>query len=144
MGQGVVARGACGAGGGLKTFPRGKYRYQDRNHDAWFIGYSPGLVAGVWVGFDTPRSLGDRESAAGVALPIWIRFMGRILFLFPNRDFPVPPGITFARVDPGTGTALPPGSSEGVLLPFRVGTVPPTTPVGRRIGPSHPSPDELL
>ena len=144
MMQEVVSSGTGRSARGLGHYLAGKTGTTNENTDAWFIGYSPDLVAGVWVGFDTPRSLGDRESAAGVALPIWIRFMGRILFLFPNRDFPVPPGITFARVDPGTGTALPPGSSEGVLLPFRVGTVPPTTPVGRRIGPSHPSPDELL
>ena len=101
-------------------------------------------MAGVWVGFDTPRPLGDRESAAAVALPIWVRFMGRVLPLFPNRDFPVPPGITFANVDPAFGKALPPGSPDGVLLPFRVGTVPETAPARKQTAPTHRVQDDLL
>lgn len=122
----------------------GKTGTTNENTDAWFIGYSPDLVAGVWVGFDTPRPLGDRESAAVAALPIWIRFMGRVLPLFPDRDFPVPPGITFARVDPRAGTALPPGAPDGVLLPFRVGTVPETAGAGGGTASGHPLEDDLL
>jgi penicillin-binding protein 1A len=76
------------------------------------------------VGFDTPASLGDRQSAATVALPIWARFMGQALAYFPAREFPVPPGITFARVDPSTGKEVPPGGAGGMTLPFRLGTVP--------------------
>jgi len=102
----------------------GKTGTTNENTDAWFIGYSPDLVGGVWIGFDTPRPLGDRQSAAVVALPIWIRFMGQVLPLFPNRTFPIPPGITFARVNPDTGKTLPSSFSGGEILPFQVGTVP--------------------
>jgi penicillin-binding protein 1A len=102
----------------------GKTGTTNENTDAWFIGYSPDLVGGVWIGFDAPRPLGDRQSAAVVALPIWIRFMGHVLPLFPNRTFPVPPGITFARVNPDTGKTLPSSFSGGEILPFQVGTVP--------------------
>jgi penicillin-binding protein 1A len=102
----------------------GKTGTTNENTDAWFIGYSPDLVGGVWIGFDTPRPLGDRQSAAVVALPIWIRFMGQVLPLFPNRSFPIPPGISFARVNPDTGKTLPSSFSGGELLPFQVGTVP--------------------
>ncbi len=144
MMQEVILNGTGRAARGLGHHLAGKTGTTNENTDAWFIGYSPDLVAGVWVGFDTPRPLGDRQSAAVVALPIWIRFMRQALPLFRNRDFPVPPGITFARVDPGTGKALPPYSSEGILLPFRVGTVPEPSPVGYGREPSRSIQDDLL
>jgi len=144
MMQEVIQSGTGKAARGLGHFLAGKTGTTNENTDAWFIGFSPDLVAGIWVGFDTPRPLGDRESAAAVALPIWIRFMGRALPLFPNRDFPVPPGILFSRVDLETGKSLPTGSSDGIILPFRIGTVPPTGPVGKKIGPALPFPDDLL
>jgi len=144
MMQEVILNGTGRAAKGLGRNLAGKTGTTNENTDAWFIGYSPDLVAGVWVGFDTPRPLGDRQSAAAVALPIWIRFMGQALPLFRNRDFPVPPGITFARVDPETGMALPSDSSEGILLPFRVGTVPESASPGSRDGPSRSLKDDLL
>ena len=122
----------------------GKTGTTNENTDAWFIGYSPDLVGGVWIGFDTPRPLGDRQSAAVVALPIWIRFMGQVLPLFPNRTFPVPPGITFARVDPDTGKTLPSSFSGGELLPFQVGTVPEPSIAGTGTEPPPPLKDDLL
>jgi penicillin-binding protein 1A len=144
MMQEVIRSGTGRSARGLGHYLAGKTGTTNENTDAWFIGFSPDLLAGIWVGFDTPRPLGDRESAAVVALPIWIRFMGRALPLFPNRDFPVPPGILFSRVDLETGKSLPPGSSDGITLPFRIGTVPPAAPVGKKAGPSHPPPDDLL
>ncbi len=144
MMQEVIQNGTGRSAKGLGHYLAGKTGTTNENTDAWFIGFSPDLVAGVWVGFDTPRPLGDKESAAAVALPIWMRFMRQVLPLFPNRNFPVPPGITFARVDLDTGLAFPPGSPEGILLPFRVGTVPPPVPLGSRVGPFHPHPDDLL
>jgi len=142
--QEVIESGTGRAARGLGHHLAGKTGTTNENTDAWFIGYSPDLVAGVWVGFDTPAPLGDRQSAAVVALPIWARFMGRVLPLFPNRNFPVPSGITFSRVDLGTGKSLPPGSSEGTLLPFRVGTVPEQAPVGLGTGPPPSIKDDLL
>src|SRR3989304_5287495 len=103
-------------------------------------GSRPTSWRGVGVGFDPPRPGGDGGPGAAVALPIWIRFMGRALPLFPNRDFPVPPGILFSRVDLETGKSLPPGSSDGITLPFRIGTVHPTAPVRKKTGPSPPPP----
>ena len=144
MMQEVILNGTGRAARGLGRRLAGKTGTTNENTDAWFIWYSPDLVAGVWVGFDTPRPLGDRQSAAAVALPIWIRFMRQVLPLFRNRDFPVPPGVTLARVDPGTGKALPSSSSEGVLLPFRVGTVPERASPGGRLGPFHSLQDDLL
>jgi len=119
----------------------GKTGTTNENTDAWFVGFTPDLAAAVWVGFDTPRPIGRHEAAASVALPIWIRFMARALAWFPDREFPVPPGITFARVDPASGRPLPPGALDGAILPFRLGTVPepaPAAPLRR------PPQDDLL
>ncbi len=144
MMQEVVRSGTGRAARGLGHHLAGKTGTTNENTDAWFIGYSPDLVAGVWVGFDTPRPLGDRQSAAAVALPIWTRFMGQVLPLFPNRTFPVPPGIPFARVDPDSGKTLPPSFSRGELLPFRVGTVPEPSIAGIGAGSPSPLKDDLL
>jgi penicillin-binding protein 1A len=142
--QEVIRTGTGRAARGLGRNLAGKTGTTNENTDAWFIGFSPDIVAGVWVGFDTPRPLGDKESAAAVALPIWIRYMGRALAQVPDHEFPVPPGITFARVDPATGKSLPPGSTDGVVLPFRIGTVPEQGPPSRKTQPGRRQPDDLL
>ena len=68
-------------------------------HDAWFIGYTPEIVAGVWVGFDNQASLGRRESGGRVAAPIWLTFMQEALEGRPVTDFPIPPGVRFVLQD---------------------------------------------
>jgi membrane carboxypeptidase/penicillin-binding protein len=80
-----------------------------------------------------------------VALPIWAQFFGRALSHIPAREFPAPAGITFARVDPATGKALPPGSSGGMMLPFKLGTVPESgEPDGRPSPSRRGTTDDLL
>ncbi len=71
--------------------------------DAWFMGFSPQVVTGVWVGFDDQRSLGHGETGANVALPIWMKFMQNTLKDYPTDDFPVPEGVTFVNIDNKTG-----------------------------------------
>jgi penicillin-binding protein 1A len=71
--------------------------------NAWFIGGTPNLVTGVFVGFDDRRSLGETESGAHAALPIWINFMKEALKQVPVVPFVIPEGITFVKVDPSTG-----------------------------------------
>ncbi|HMU56485.1 MAG TPA: PBP1A family penicillin-binding protein [Nitrospira sp.] len=71
--------------------------------NAWFIGGTPNLVAGVFVGFDDRRSLGETESGAHAALPIWTNFMKTALKQVPVVPFVIPEGITFVKVDPSTG-----------------------------------------
>jgi penicillin-binding protein 1A len=123
----------------------GKTGTTNENTDAWFVGGSPNLIAGVWVGFDTPASLGKRQTAASAALPIWANFFGQALRYVPDREFPSPAGITFARVDPATGKAAPPGSGEGMVLPFKLGTVPETGgPAGRPYPSRRGTGDDLL
>ncbi|GAB4541766.1 MAG: PBP1A family penicillin-binding protein [Thermodesulfovibrionia bacterium] len=98
--------------------------------DAWFIGYSPKLTAGVWVGFDDMRSLGEGEVGARAALPIWVYFMKRALVevssfddSMDKMDFPVPEGIVTAVIDPSTGL-LATENSEKMVEFFKEGTVP--------------------
>ena len=71
--------------------------------NAWFIGGTPNLVTGVYVGFDDRRSLGETESGAHAALPIWISFMREALKQVPVVPFTIPDGVTFVKVDPATG-----------------------------------------
>jgi penicillin-binding protein 1A len=143
--QEVLRSGTAVSAKGLSPNLAGKTGTTNENTDAWFIGGSPDLMAGVWVGFDTPASLGDRQSAATVALPIWMHFMRKAMAYFPDREFPPPAGVTFARVDPATGKAVPQGSGEGLVLPFKLGTVPEVaTPAGKPAGPRRGVVDDLL
>ena len=72
----------------------GKTGTTDDYHDAWFVGFSTSVVAGVWVGFDQPAPIGPEAYGARVALPIWADFMKRAAATMPARDFPVPPDVT--------------------------------------------------
>ena len=80
-----------------KTFRRndlyGKTGTTNDSMDAWFAGYHPKLVAVVWIGYDTPRKLGDRETGGGLALPVWIEFMQHALKKLPETELPVPDGL---------------------------------------------------
>jgi penicillin-binding protein 1A len=94
--------------------------------DAWFVGYTPNLAAGVWVGFDDRRSLGDREAGASVALPVWVAFMKEALAQLPVQAFPIPDGIVFAKVDTKTGGLA--ASGEAAKVEIFVRDTEPTTP----------------
>jgi penicillin-binding protein 1A len=61
--------------------------------DTWFVGYQPTLTAAVWMGYDTPKKLGDRETGGGLSLPVWIDFMGYALRNVPVSEMPVPEGV---------------------------------------------------
>src|SRR5690606_31317407 len=61
--------------------------------DAWFGGYQPTLAAVTWIGYDTPRNLGSRETGGGLSLPIWIDFIQHALKGVPVAELPVPPGV---------------------------------------------------
>ncbi len=101
--RGVVERGS---GIGARVLERplaGKTGTTNDFSNAWFLGYTPSIVAGVWVGHDRPRSLGHDETGARAALPIWVAVMRAALRGQPVEDFPAPPP---ARV-PDTETARP-------------------------------------
>ncbi|MDH5587397.1 MAG: penicillin-binding transpeptidase domain-containing protein, partial [Nitrospirota bacterium] len=93
-------------------------------NDAWFVGYAPNLATGVWVGFDSVRTLGRLESGAHAALPIWTEFMEQALRNLPVMTFTIPEGIQFAQIDTTTGD-LPTKSSRNISTEvFRKGTEP--------------------
>ncbi|MDI6742137.1 MAG: PBP1A family penicillin-binding protein [Smithella sp.] len=73
------------------------------SRDAWFIGMTPSLITGVWVGFDQEASLGRNEVGGRTAAPIWLYFMEKALEKTPVESFPVPEGIAFAKINPQTG-----------------------------------------
>jgi len=103
MMEDVVQKGTGQAAKSLGRPIAGKTGTTNEFINAWFIGGTPNLVTGVYVGFDDRRSLGETESGAHAALPIWINFMREALKRLPVVPFTIPEGITFVKVDPSTG-----------------------------------------
>lgn len=103
----------------------GKTGTTNDQEDAWFLGFTPTLLAGVWVGYDEKRPLGDKETGSRAASPIWRSFMEKVLKERPERDaFEVPEGVVFARVDPATGLLASPDLEDAVKEVYRAGTAP--------------------
>jgi penicillin-binding protein 1A len=124
---GVIRHGTGHAAGEVLDHTlAGKTGTTDDYTDAWFVGYSPRLVVGVWVGYDEPRSLGESETGGRAALPIWIEFMRRALEDVGDQPFPVPPGIATAPVDPRTGKrpSVEAGCDDYIVEVFVEGTEP--------------------
>ncbi len=123
--EGVVQYGtAAGSVGQLRWPLAGKTGTSNDARDVWFIGFSPNLVAGVFVGFDEPRSLGPKETGGGVAAPIFRDFIQAALKDEPKTPFRVPPGISLVRVNKSTGRPAEPGDSRVILEAFKTGTSP--------------------
>jgi penicillin-binding protein 1A len=83
--------------------------------DAWFVGFTPDLLAAVWVGFDDTRKLGRGETGARAALPIWLDFMTKAVIGRPTKDFIQPPGVVVQRIDKATGLLAPAGQDANTL-----------------------------
>lgn len=92
--------------------------------DAWFMGFTPDLVTGVWVGLDRNESLGWHETGSRAAIPIWLDFMTAAVEGRPAAVFPVSPGVVFAKIDPESGVLASPESFDAIVEVFRAGTVP--------------------
>ena len=97
--------------------------------DAWFVGFSPEIATGVWVGFDETRFLGAGETGSRAALPVWTDYMRDALSDLPKRDFEVPrqSGIIWARIDRETGLLATRETKRVVFQPFIAGTEPTRT-----------------
>lgn len=89
----VVLEGTAVAASSLQRVVAGKTGTTNDYMDAWFVGFSPDIVAGVWVGFDIKRSMGKGMAGARVALPIWIDYMSVASYMYPYSDFPIPDGV---------------------------------------------------
>lgn len=109
----------------------GKTGTTNDSFDAWFIGFTRDLLAGVWLGFDqNEMPLGRAETGGRAALPIWLQYMKRALRDRPQPGFPVPEGIEFIRIDPATGKKGK-GAKGGVFEPFKVENKPTEVTPGR-------------
>ena len=118
--RGVMEQGTGAAASVLGWPLAGKTGTTDKYTDAWFIGFSPTICAGVWVGHDKPVPLGDRQSGAAAALPIWQDFFSRVIddvrkkaasngvVDFQPADFEVPPNLVFVEIDRKTGLLATP------------------------------------
>ncbi len=127
MMQGVVQRGTgVPAGVGLNRQIAGKTGTSQDFQDAWFSGFTPDLVTIVWIGYDTPTSLGNNETGGNVAAPVWHDFMAVALKTRPKLTFQPPPGVTIASYESGFGSvtdAFKPGQEPGASGP--IGSPPP-------------------
>lgn len=126
-----------GTGQAAKVIGRqiaGKTGTTDEFINAWFIGGAPNLVAGIYVGFDDRRSLGETESGAHAALPIWINFMREALKPLPVMAFTIPEGVTFVKVDPATGLLEGEEGQPSTVELFTKGSEP-TEATQRRVDP---------
>lgn len=94
--------------------------------DGWFIGFSPKVVTGVWVGYDDQRPMGHGETGANTALPIWTSYMQNVLKDYPMDDFAIPDGITFVNIDSKTGRRSE--SARSIKEAFIAGTEPGSRP----------------
>jgi penicillin-binding protein 1A len=124
--EGVVQRGTAQRAKKLNKTIGGKTGTTNESRDLWFIGFSPDLVVGTYIGFDTPKSLGKRETGSSGALPIFIEFMQEALKNKSNIPFRVPEGIKFMRIETKTGTAtnLPVDNVNVIYEAFKPGTGP--------------------
>jgi penicillin-binding protein 1A len=102
----------------------GKTGTTNDSNDTWFVGFSPDLVAGVFMGMDQPQSLGGHETGASVAAPVFKEFMAGALKDLPNTPFRVPPGIRMVRVNASTGQLARPGDKPVIYEAFKPGTEP--------------------
>ncbi len=121
--ENVIRSGTGRRANVLKQAVAGKTGTTNDFVDAWFIGYTPDLVVGVWVGFDDRRPLGDSESGGSAALPIWLDFMQTILPEVESKPFVAPENVVYAKIDPATGL-LSSDPERGVMEVFVKGTEP--------------------
>lgn len=124
MMESVVSDGTAAKRVSLGRPVAGKTGTTNDNHDAWFIGFTPELVTGVYIGFDEPESLGRAASGGAVAAPVFNSFMKIALAGQPVEDFHMPEGMQVFNIDVHSGMAALPGTAGAVSEPFKPGTKP--------------------
>jgi penicillin-binding protein 1A len=125
MMEGVVQRGTATVVRDVGKPIAGKTGTTNDEKDVWFIGYSPDIVCGVYMGYDKPRHIGRLATGGHVAAPIVRDFLKVALADKPPIPFRVPPGIKLIRVDAKTGMRAGPGDPRAILEAFKPGTAPP-------------------
>ncbi len=122
--EGVVQRGTGSAAKAVPVPLAGKTGTSSEERDAWFMGYSPNLVVGVFVGYDTPTPLGHAETGGRTAAPIFRDIMMAEVGHKPAIPFRIPPGINLVKVDAKTGELASSTSPNVILEAFKEGTDP--------------------
>jgi penicillin-binding protein 1A len=136
MMQGVIERGT-GERAKIEGRPLGgKTGTSTDAKDVWFVGFSPDLVVGVFIGYDEPASLGDHAAGGTVAAPIFAAFMREALKDKPAVPFRTPPGVRLMRVDGATGRLAGSSNPRVILEAFKPGTAPEAPGAGRGRGAS--------
>ncbi len=120
----VVTHGTGAKAKSLSRPAAGKTGTTNDYQDAWFMGFTPNVVTGVWVGFDNLRSMGPGETGARAALPIWLGYMMEAVKSYPDGDLTIPPGVVFANIHPGTGKLAEANSATSIKEAFIEGTEP--------------------
>ena len=122
--QGVVERGT---GRRIRSVGKplaGKTGTTNSSTDTWFMGFSPDLAVGVFIGFDEPTGLGPKETGSSVAAPVFRDFMAAALKNQPAIPFRIPEGVRLVRLNIETGRLARPGDKKVILEAFKPGTVP--------------------
>lgn len=102
----------------------GKTGTTNEQRDAWFSGFNQGVVTTTWVGFDSPRPLGVRETGSSAALPMWVDYMKHGLEEVPEYRLEQPPGMVTVRIDPESGMLAAPDNSDAIFEIFRQENMP--------------------
>src|SRR3989338_7343818 len=122
--QSVIQEGTGWRAKALERPVAGKTGTTNNYMDAWFLGYTPDLIAGVWVGMDRDEPIGKNETGSRTASPIWVSFMEKVLKAMPVKNFQIPSGIVFTKIDIKTGLLATPETSDIALECFIEGTEP--------------------
>ncbi len=122
MMEGVIKRGTAKKLRDLNVPIAGKTGTTNKNKDAWFIGYTPDLVIGVYVGYDQPKSLGYKQTGSSVAVPIFKNFAKKIKINKNKKPFRIPTGLSFVRIDPNSGNVS--SEKNSIIEPFILGSEP--------------------
>jgi penicillin-binding protein 1A len=122
--QAVVEMGTGQAAKSIGRPVAGKTGTTDTYRDALFMGFSPVVLTGVWVGMDQYGTLGSKETGARAALPIWVDFMRQALADRPFSDFSVPAGVEKIRIDSKSGLLASDGCPDATTMLFKQGTAP--------------------
>ncbi|MBL0318542.1 MAG: penicillin-binding protein 1A [Alphaproteobacteria bacterium] len=116
MMEGVVKRGTAMAALRLGKTVGGKTGTTNNSYDTWFIGFTPDIVVGTYIGYDIPKTLGKKETGASVSLPVFIDFMEHYLKDKSDIPFRIPEGISLVRIDRLTGQVPGPDTPESNIM----------------------------